>query len=79
MEDNIFDISFEEDGQKYTGWVNPSGKLDDKGKPLSFHVTLNHTFFGHLSFNNCKWIVNEERPEELVKKVGKAIEEFYQL
>ncbi len=79
MEDNIFDISFDEAGKKYSGWVNPSRKLSGAGQPVSFHVVLNDTSFGYLSYNNCKWTVNEERPEELVKKVGKAIEKFYQL
>lgn len=35
--------------------------------------------FRYLSYNNCQWTVYEERPEEWVKKVGKAIEKNYQL
>ena len=79
MEENIFDIAFTSKGQQYEGWVNPSDKLDDKGKPISFHVVLNGTSFGYLSFNNCKWNINEERPKELVDAVAKAIEKRYSL
>lgn len=72
--ENIFDIAFEVDGQRYSGWVNPSGKLSDNGKPISFHVVLNNTSFGYLSYNNREWSVNEDRPAKLVKKAGEAIE-----
>lgn len=76
-EKNIFDIAFEVDGIKYTGWVNPSDKLTDSGMPASFHVVLNETSFGYLSYNNDEWTVNEDRPEELTKRVGKEIERHY--
>lgn len=78
-EEDIFDISFECDGQRYTGWVNPSDKLNNEGKPVSFHVVLNETSFGYLSYNNCKWSVNEERPPALTEAVGAEIEKHYQL
>ena len=77
MEDNMFDISFEVDGMSYSGWVNPSEKLTDTGKPVSFHVVLNDTSFGYLSFHDCTWTINEDRPASLVKKVGEAIEKHY--
>ncbi|WP_205513292.1 hypothetical protein [Longitalea arenae] len=76
-EEKMFDISFEADGIKYTGWVNPSDKLNDAGIPASFHVVLNETSFGYLSYNNNEWSVNEDRPEALTKQVGKAIEKHY--
>jgi hypothetical protein len=79
MEDNIFDISFTAQGKFYKGWVNPSDKLNDEGKPISFHVVLNEVSFGYLSFKDCKWVVNEERPENLVTIVGKEIENHYRL
>jgi hypothetical protein len=79
MEDKIFDITFEQDGIKYTGWVNPSEKLNAAGFPVSYHVVLNNVSFGYLSFNDCKWSINEERPAALVKLVGKQIEEYYKL
>ncbi|OQP46278.1 hypothetical protein A4H97_31455 [Niastella yeongjuensis] len=76
-EDKIFNISFEADGTKYTGWVNPSDKFNDDGFPVSFHVVLNDASFGHVSHNNGEWTVNEDRPEGLIEKVGKAIEKKY--
>ena len=77
MEDNIFDISFTHDGKEYNGWVNPSEKLNDTGAPVSFHVVLNNVSFGYLSFRDCNWIINEDRPPELVKKTGKEIEKHF--
>ena len=76
-EDKIFNIAFEVDGTKYTGWVNPSDKLNDDGMPVSFHVVLNDTSFGYVSHNNGEWTVNEDRPTGLIEKVGKAIEKKY--
>jgi len=76
-ENNIFDIAFELDGTKYKGWVNPSDKVNDSGMPTSFHVVLNEISFGHLSRNNEEWTVNEDRPEGLIKHVGKEIEKHY--
>jgi hypothetical protein len=79
MEDTIFDISFRFEGKQFTGWVNPSEKLNDHGNPVSFHVVLNGTSLGYLSFKDCQWIVNEERPAGLVSAVGKEIEKHYAL
>jgi hypothetical protein len=76
-EEKIFDISFELDGTTYKGWVNPTDKINDAGLPASFHVVLNETSFGHVSHNNNEWTVSEDRPEELIKKVGKEIEKHY--
>ena len=79
MEDTIFDIAFELDGKHYTGWVNPSDKKDNAGKPVSFHVVLNDESFGYFSFHDCRWSVNEDRPEGLVELIGKQIEKHYQI
>jgi len=76
-EANIFDINFELEGSTYKGWVNPSDKTNDAGLPASFHVVLNETSFGHLSCNNGVWTTSEDRPESLIKKVGKEIEKHY--
>lgn len=76
-EKNIFDIAFELDGTAYKGWVNPSDKVNDSGMPASFHVVLNEISFGYLSYNNDEWTVNEDRPEGLIKQVGKQIEKHY--
>ncbi|MHA4844222.1 hypothetical protein ACX0G7_08665 [Flavitalea antarctica] len=74
MEDNIFDIQFQYNGLDYKGWVNPSSKKHSDGMPASFHVVLNDISFGNMSFNQGKWIVNEDRPDELTALVGKHIE-----
>ena len=79
MDDKIFDISFEFENRQYKGWVNPSDVLNDSGAPVSFHVVLDDTSFGYLSFRDCNWMLNEERPEGLVRQVGKQIEKHYQL
>jgi hypothetical protein len=79
MKEKIFDITFQNNGRQYKGWVNPSDKMDENGKPLSFHVVLDNVSFGYLSFNNCKWSINEERPSSLVEAVGQEIEKHYQL
>ena len=79
MENRIFDISFENDGKRYSGWVNPSDKINENGIPVSFHVVLDGTSFGYLSFNDCKWTINEERPSSLIEAVGHEIEKKYQL
>ena len=79
MENRIFDISFENDGKRYSGWVNPSDKINENGIPVSFHMVLDGTSFGYLSFNDCKWTINEERPSSLIEAVGHEIEKKYQL
>jgi len=76
-EEKIFNIAFEADGMQYTGWVNPSDKVNEDGLPVSFHVVLNDTSFGYVSHNNGEWTVNEDRPPALIEKVGKAIERNY--
>jgi hypothetical protein len=79
MEDNFFDISFTHNDLKYVGWVNPSDRLNKDGNPASYHVVLNETHFGAVSFQDCKWSVNEDRPSVLVNKVGEQIEKHYKL
>jgi len=79
MEDKIFDIRFTTGGVLYDGWVNPSEKTAADGRPASFHVVLNKVSFGYLSFHDCKWTVNEERPAALVEAAGREIEKHYEL
>jgi hypothetical protein len=79
MEDKIFDIRFTSGGVLYEGWVNPSEKTSPDGKPVSFHVVLNKVSFGYLSFHECKWTVNEERPAALVEAAGREIEKHFEL
>jgi len=77
--DDIFDISFTAGNIRYNGWVHPSGKINESGKAVTFHVVLNGTSFGYISYHNCQWTINEDRPKELVEEVGKQIEKHYQL
>lgn len=79
MEDKIFDIQFTREGVEYKGWVNPSQKLDKEGRPTSYHVVLNGVSFGYLSFHDCTWTINEERPAGLVEAAGRQIEKHYSL
>ena len=75
-EEKIFDIQFESEGTTYKGWVNPSDKLHDDGKPASFHVVLNNVFFGNLSLSDGNWVVDEPRPAALIEAAGKQVEEY---
>jgi hypothetical protein len=77
-EEKIFDIEVQNDGTAYTGWVNPSDKLNEDGFPVSFHVVLNQTSLGHLSLNNGVWSADEQRPAALVEAVGEQIARHYQ-
>lgn len=77
MESEIFDIEFMHEGRQYRGWVNPSDKLNDEGKPVSFHVVLNDVSFGYLSYSNGAWKVSETRPSQLVELAGAEIEKYY--
>jgi len=77
MEDAVFNISFLYEGKQYSGWVNPSDKLNDEGNPVSFHVVLNDVSLGYLSFRDCNWTINEDRPRGLVLAAGKEIEKHY--
>ncbi|MEI9944893.1 MAG: hypothetical protein WDN26_11830 [Chitinophagaceae bacterium] len=79
MEKDIFDIEFDFDNKHYKGWINPSDKTNEQGTPVSYHVVLNEVSFGYLSFQNCKWSINEERPAGLVASVGKEIEKHFRL
>jgi hypothetical protein len=53
--------------------------MNDEGQPASVHVVLQDTSFGYLSLHECKWIVNEQRPAELVEAIGREIEKKYKL
>lgn len=67
------DIQCSFDGVQYTGWATPSEKQHSDGWPASFHVVLNETFFGNVSRDNGRWLVDEERPEGMANVVGAAI------
>lgn len=76
-EDKIFDIAFHAGGRQYSGWVNPSDKLNGDGMPASFHVVLNDVSFGYLSLEGDKWAANEDRPAALVEAAGREIAKRY--
>jgi len=59
--------------------VTPSEKAYKNGRPSSFHVVLEGVYFGNLSLDNCKWAINEDRPDSLTEAVGREIEKRYQL
>ena len=74
MNEKTFNIAFDFEGIHYEGWVTPSEKTGTDGKPKSFHVILNETMFGNLSFSDDTWTVDEQRPEDLTNEVGKYIQ-----
>jgi hypothetical protein len=74
MSDKTFNIALDHEGMHYEGWVTPSDKLTEDGKPKSFHVVLNETMFGNLSLSGEHWTVDEQRPAGLVEEVGKYIQ-----
>jgi hypothetical protein len=78
MQETVFDISFEYNDKTYTGLVTPSDQKDDGGRPISFDVVINGQPLGQLSFQDCKWFVDKEKPSGLVKQIGKQIEKHFQ-
>jgi len=74
MNQRTFDISLEHNGIAYQGWVTPSDEAQPNGIPRSFHVVLNETMFGNLSKSGDKWVVDQQRPDEMVEKVGLIIQ-----
>ena len=77
LESATFDIAFQHDGKNYVGWVTPSEKLNEEGRPKSFHVVLNDVFFGNLSFYTDKWEIDTQREEGLVQATGMQIAKRY--
>lgn len=77
MREDYFNIGFDHDGIHYDGIVTPSEKTHEDGSPKSYHVVLNKVLFGNVSFNNIKWVVDEQRPQALTDIVGKCIQEWF--
>jgi hypothetical protein len=73
MNHEPIDIQLDFDGVRYTGWVIPSENQHEDGWPKSFHVVLNETFFGNVSMDTGKWLVDQQRPEGMAEAVGAAI------
>jgi hypothetical protein len=76
-EDNLLDIELNFEGKHYTGWIRPAEKLNNDGKPVSYHVVLDKVFFGNLSHTGHNWTSDEPRPESLIQAVGNAIEKYF--
>jgi hypothetical protein len=74
MTQTYYSIVFDYDGIHYNGLVTPEVKAH-QDKPSSYHVVLNEVFFGYVSRNKNQWQVSEQRPDGLVQKVGKQIEQ----
>jgi hypothetical protein len=74
VEKTSLSIELEQDGQCYKGWATPSDKRHADGYAKSYHVVLNEIFFGDLNLDKGKWSTSDQRPQRLVKAVGKAIE-----
>jgi hypothetical protein len=77
MAEDFFNIQFEHDGIHYDGMVRPSDKVREDGTPRSFHVILNNVLFGNVHYDHSKWLVDEQRPDELTEIVGKQIEQYF--
>jgi len=76
MEKTSFSLEFNAEGIHYTGWATPSDHRHDDGQPSSYHVVLNQVFFGNVSRNKGKWLVDEQRPYELTAAVGECLDKI---
>ncbi len=75
MTEDFFPISFTYHGVAYEGRISPEQKKED-ATVASYHVVLNNVFFGFLSKDGKHWLVNEQRPQELVELVGSCIDNY---
>jgi hypothetical protein len=76
MEKKSLVLEFDCRGIHYTGWATPSDHLHENGEPSSYHVVLNQVFFGNLTRNKGKWLVDEQRPSELTAAVGECLDKI---
>jgi len=69
----FYTVAFEHDSVFYNGRLTPVFK---KGHdlPSSWHVVLNEVFFGYLHKNGEHWEASEQRPHELIEKIGTLID-----
>jgi hypothetical protein len=68
-------LQFDHLGISYTGWATPSDERHEDGHPKSYAVVLNGVFFGNLSCDRGKWVIDERRPHELVVAAGESLSE----
>jgi len=75
MEKTSIPLQFDLNGTQYTGWATPSDqKVGRYAK--SYHVVLNQVFFGNLSHDRGKWLIDENRPNDLVMAAGECLNEI---
>jgi hypothetical protein len=73
MEKTSIPLEFECEGVSYKGWATPSDRLHADGLPASYVVVLNQVFFGDMSKSDGKWVLDEQRPHELMIAVGECL------
>lgn len=78
MKKTSLPLEFDCKGIHYAGWVTPSDHHYEDGQPVSYHVVLNKVFFGNLSRNKGKWLVDEQRPHELTAELGECLDKVLQ-
>lgn len=66
-------LHFSHLGISYAGWAEPSRDRHDDGLPKSYAVILNGTFFGNFSCNRGKWVIDQQRPYDLVVAAGERL------
>jgi hypothetical protein len=76
MEKTSLPLEFEAKGTHYKGWATPSDHLHPDGRAASYHVVLNQVFFGNLTRDKEKWLVDEQRPHELTIAVGQCLDKI---
>ena len=76
MEKTSIPLELDCQGIHYTGWATPSDSVHPDGYAKSYHVVLNEVFFGDLSYDHGKWIIDQQRPHELVVAVGHCLEKI---
>ena len=74
MDKRSIPISLEYEHMLYSGWATPSDAHHSDGLAKSYHVVLNEVFFGDMSYDNGKWIISEQRPNDLVMAVGEVLQ-----
>jgi hypothetical protein len=73
MEKVSIPLSFSHADIIYEGWATPSDHQHPDGMASSYHVVLNETFFGDMSYQDGHWTISEQRPADLVAATGKAL------
>ena len=78
MEKKSVDLEFDCKGIHYKGSATPSDRSHDDGLPASYTIVLNQVFFGDISRDRGKWVLDERRSPELIVTVGECIDQALQ-